>query len=135
MNGHFMSDLDLPTASELARQVQQHLESLRAAGIEWLPAFKASSALTLPGKSTRDSARSESGGVAEGTTSQCEGSIMASTSSNITEKSQFIVEDRGLALHVLASTVAGCTRCAELFATRTQTVFGVGKLEPDLCFI
>ena len=30
---------------------------------------------------------------------------------------------------------AGCTRCKELAATRTQTVFGVGRIDPDLCFI
>jgi DNA polymerase len=36
---------------------------------------------------------------------------------------------------MLTQTVAGCTRCAELVATRTQTVFGVGLLDPPLCFI
>ncbi len=39
------------------------------------------------------------------------------------------------ALEVLAGTVSRCTRCPELAATRTQTVFGVGSMKPDLCFI
>jgi DNA polymerase len=45
------------------------------------------------------------------------------------------VEDRHQALKVLSSTVANCSRCAELAATRTQTVFGVGKIAPEICFI
>jgi uracil-DNA glycosylase family 4 len=44
-------------------------------------------------------------------------------------------EGRTTALSVLAKEVAGCTRCPELAATRTQTVFGVGPLSPDVCFI
>ena len=40
------------------------------------------------------------------------------------------------ALTVLAEQVSGpCMRCKELASTRTQTVFGVGPIDPDLCFI
>src|SRR5438046_564555 len=35
--GKRMSDMPRPTADELTRQARQHLESLRAAGVEWLP--------------------------------------------------------------------------------------------------
>lgn len=42
--------------------------------------------------------------------------------------------DRGTALRVLASEVAGCTRCAELAGTRTTTVFGVGRPDARICF-
>jgi DNA polymerase len=45
------------------------------------------------------------------------------------------VEERGRALKLLCEQVSTCTRCAELASTRTQTVFGVGKIEPELCFI
>src|SRR5437773_718860 len=38
-------------------------------------------------------------------------------------------------LTVLAQNVTQCMRCSELMATRTQTVFGVGKIDPDVCFI
>ncbi len=44
-------------------------------------------------------------------------------------------EKRREALNVLSETVSKCTRCAELASTRTQTVFGVGPFNPDLCFI
>ena len=42
--------------------------------------------------------------------------------------------DREAALAVLRQEVAGCQRCPELAAGRTQTVFGVGPLNPRLCF-
>src|SRR5437773_5163563 len=38
-------------------------------------------------------------------------------------------------LTVLAQNVTQCMRCSELMATRTQTVFGVGKIDPEICFV
>jgi uracil-DNA glycosylase len=38
-------------------------------------------------------------------------------------------------LTVLAQNVTQCTRCPELASTRTQTVFGVGKIDPEICFV
>jgi DNA polymerase len=38
------------------------------------------------------------------------------------------------ALEVIQREVAGCTRCAELAATRTQTVFGIGNPAARICF-
>lgn len=38
-------------------------------------------------------------------------------------------------LAVLQQEVAPCTRCGELAATRTQTVFGVGNPQARLCFM
>jgi len=38
-------------------------------------------------------------------------------------------------LTVLREQVAACTRCGELAAKRTQTVFGVGKERARLCFM
>ena len=45
------------------------------------------------------------------------------------------VEERLRSLAALAERVRPCSRCAELCATRTQTVFGVGRIDPDLCFV
>jgi DNA polymerase len=42
--------------------------------------------------------------------------------------------DRIQALTVLRQQVADCTRCAELAATRAQTVFGVGDPAARICF-
>ncbi len=41
---------------------------------------------------------------------------------------------RVAALQVLQREVAQCTRCSELVQSRTQTVFGVGNVQPRLCF-
>ena len=42
--------------------------------------------------------------------------------------------DRVRVLATLRDEVAACTRCAELAAGRTQTVFGVGPADARLCF-
>jgi DNA polymerase len=44
------------------------------------------------------------------------------------------LDQRSEALQVLSRQVAACTRCSELVAHRTQTVFGVGHPQPRLCF-
>lgn len=43
-------------------------------------------------------------------------------------------DDRDAALTLLQAEVAACQRCPELATGRTQTVFGVGPLNPRLCF-
>jgi DNA polymerase len=45
------------------------------------------------------------------------------------------LEQRCAALDALRQRVAGCTRCSELAASRTQTVFGVGNPQARLCFL
>lgn len=42
--------------------------------------------------------------------------------------------EKPAALKVLEDQVAGCTRCAELAASRTQTVFGVGSANARVVF-
>ncbi len=103
---------------DLAQQLKRRLDSLTAAGVEFLPrsspvpiAFEATSiepeaAFTPPS------------------------SIVVATPVSIS-----ISQDRGRGLAVLANEVAGCKKCPELFATRTQTVFGVGPPNPEICFI
>lgn len=44
-------------------------------------------------------------------------------------------EQRKKELDLLAAEVAKCGLCPELFSTRTQTVFGVGNITPELCFV
>ena len=45
------------------------------------------------------------------------------------------IENRRIALDVLANEVKECHRCPELASTRTQTVFGVGPVGADIMFI
>jgi DNA polymerase len=105
---------------DLGRQVRQHLDSLRAAGVEWLP--------------TRD----------ETPAPPPAGEAMPEPAPVLLQPTLFAAEEaadtgspehRRQELQVLVERVAGCDRCAELAATRTQTVFGVGPLDPEICFI
>jgi uracil-DNA glycosylase len=105
---------------EVKRQLRQHMDSLRAAGIEWLPAYSGD---PLP-SSAPPNEMMESSPIQPALL--FEPPIPAVTES---------VEERGRELRVLAGCVAECRRCPHLAATRTQTVFGVGPIDPELCFI
>ncbi len=43
-------------------------------------------------------------------------------------------DNRRIALQVVRDEVSQCTRCNDLVCSRTQTVFGVGNIQPRLCF-
>jgi DNA polymerase len=44
-------------------------------------------------------------------------------------------EQRRRSLELLQEQVSTCSRCSDLLVSRTQTVFGEGPLDPELCFI
>jgi DNA polymerase len=121
-----MSELSNPTPAQLARMARQHAESLRAAGVEWIPAA------SLP------PVEPDSVGAGAQPTSGSSPSLFAELAEPPATAKQPPVlspEQRRHALQLLAEKVSTCTRCAELAATRTQTVFGVGKIDAELCFI
>jgi DNA polymerase len=123
----------------LKRQASQHVESLRLAGVQWLPA-SAGTLSDLPSPAHADaeveSARSAGGQPAgRGGTGPNAASVPEGELFDALPATEVPVEERRTALSVLAQTVAGCTRCKELAATRTQTVFGVGKPGVELCFV
>ena len=101
--------------ADLTAQVRRHLESLRAAGVDWLPA-----SAPLPERPAETPPVAAKG--------LFETKIVAAPT-------VLTVDQRRLDLQLLAEQVAGCTRCKELAATRTQTVFGVGRIDPEVCFI
>jgi len=111
-----VTDKTIPSAEEIACQARQHLASLRAAGIEWLP--------NEPAPNARVPVEAAPPGVA---------SLFAEVKEPA--PAEMGLEDRRRELTVLAQQVSGCTRCAELASTRTQTVFGVGNPGAELCFI
>ena len=94
------------TPDLIVRQVRQRLDSLRSAGVDFLA--KADPALEPP----RPAAEPEAADL-----------------------SPDLPEYRRSELEVLAQEVAGCVRCKALASTRTQTVFGVGRVDPDVCFV
>lgn len=103
-----MDDRTPPTPADVARQAAQHAASLRAAGVDWVPVGSAAQA-------RQPSLFAEPAPAAAPPAADA--------------------EQRRHSLTLLASEVAACVRCPELASTRTQTVFGVGPLDPDLCFV
>src|SRR5262245_31116317 len=123
-----MSDPNPPTPEELARQAQRHLESLRTAGVEWLPAAHTAPPpvrAAAPGVPTLSLFADPADGPAAG------GPAM--TDEPLSEERA--LEQRRQALVVLADQIETCSRCAELFSSRKQTVFGQGPPGAELCFI
>lgn len=104
-----------------------HLDALRAAGVEFVPARP-----VLP--SRLDPVPVEQPGPA----APGVGPIAAASSlfdEAVAAEVPATPEGRRQALDVLAGEVSGCPRCPELFSTRTQTVFGVGPLSPEVLFL
>lgn len=108
-----MTEPTEPTDADLARQLRQHLDSLRTAGIQWLP---------------RESRTPEAPPSTEATVQP----VLFATAPQTTTGG---VEQRRQELTVLAERVSGCQRCPELVVSRSRTVFGVGPLDPELCFV
>ena len=110
-----MSEPHEPTPLDPARQLRQHLDSLRAAGVHWLPAN-----VPAPDDNTP---------AAEGTTQR---SLFAAAGAPAPESD---AESRRRELTLLAERVSACQRCTELVVSRSRTVYGVGPVDAELCFV
>jgi DNA polymerase len=108
-------------AIDLQRQLKQRIESLRAAGIEFVPR-----GLELPSIAAAANVIPEASRAPIVDTSQ---------DSRPTASDPGDADRRRIELQQLAQVVANCTRCADLSSTRTQTVFGVGPVGAELCFV
>ncbi len=109
-----MSEQEESNPADLARQLRQHLDSLRAAGVHWLPAATAAETAVPPREATTQP-------------------ILFAASGEAAPPGG--IEERRRELTVLAERVSTCQRCAELVVSRSRTVFGVGPLDAELCFI
>jgi DNA polymerase len=107
---------------ELTRMARQHIDSLKAAGVQWVP--------VAPSKSAACGAIEPA---------QAVGAMISAEKSMFDESATERfgdVGERRKSLQLVAQNVSGCSRCAELARTRTQTVFGVGNIDqPEICFI
>jgi DNA polymerase len=111
-----MASSDLPDTGDLVRQARQHIDSLRAAGVEWAPVAAAPVIATeMPPPAPPIASMGLFDTAAKG--------------------AALAPEQRRHALDLLAAEVSRCMRCSELASTRTQTVFGVGRYDAELCFI
>jgi uracil-DNA glycosylase family 4 len=124
-----------PTPGELARQLQQHLQSLGAAGVAWLPTRAPASAAPTEAAPSPEPA-AVAAVSSEASSVETAAPVLQPLLFDVVAAPEGeTLEKRRQELTVLAEQVAACTRCPELAATRTQTVFGVGPLDPDLCFV
>ncbi|MEM9351459.1 MAG: uracil-DNA glycosylase [Planctomycetota bacterium] len=108
------------------RAVRQQLESLAAAGVRDLPRGRA---LPVPQAASQQPAQPPAGAaptVAASAASQQTIEMPSMSDSEVSDAPS---------LEVLRQEVAACTRCDELAAGRTQTVFGVGDSNARLCFL
>ncbi|MCC6417455.1 MAG: uracil-DNA glycosylase [Gemmataceae bacterium] len=117
-----------PSPADPARQARQYLESLQAAGVEWLPAPH-----TAPLPAAPPVPSIPAGGLASGA------SLVTDLTEPVADEGQAgpeqSLEHRRQALDLLAEQVSTCSRCPQLLSTRTQTVFGNGPVGAELCFI
>ncbi len=130
---------------QLSRQVRQHLDSLKAAGVDWLPAGSIPIALqgwsqTQDSKSAKPQAVLGRPAMDQTTETPLKGLFadVGGPDPTMAAKpatSAIPLEQRKQELKLLTEKVSQCTRCAELASTRTQTVFGVGPVGAELCFI
>lgn len=129
-----MSEEPRPKAEDLARQAQQHLASLKAAGVEWLPTAPLRA---QPPAATPEPIRVNTPAVPP-PVDVPPAQPLASLFGEMEVAAPALVlplDQRRHELQVLANRVRTCTRCVELVSTRTQTVFGVGAINPELCFV
>lgn len=114
----------VPDLETVRLQVQAHLRLLQQAGVEWLPKGRGEgSGLRLQAKPMTL--------VPSSPASTPEPPPLTPHSG----ESDLSLTKRRQALQVLAEEVRKCTRCPELAATRTQTVFADGGPGVELCFI
>jgi len=108
------------TPETLRRQVQQHLESLRLAGVEWLPEGQPMELVhSTPPVAAAESLFGEDPSEKPAAVGQ----------------EELTLEARRIELQLLSEKIKGCTRCPELVSTRTQTVFADGNIPVELCCI
>jgi DNA polymerase len=106
-----------PTPFDPAAQLRRHLDAVRALGIDWLPRC---APVDPPPVAPEPAPPSP---------------VEEPTMSEPAVPTAETPDSRRHELTMLAATVSTCERCEALFASRTQTVFGVGPLDPDVGFI
>jgi uracil-DNA glycosylase family 4 len=118
-----------PDPDNLRRQLEAHIQSLRAAGVEWLPLGAPLSMAAQPLVPEDPVSVSVAEDLPLGMPT-----VGARGEPAITEN-EATLDQRRQALAGLAEEVKKCTRCAALASTRTQTVFGQGEPGVELCFV
>ena len=132
------------TDSEASRRhvrvLWQYLESLQGAGVQQMPRPRAQHPATGQlgsGSAAAGSQRARDVPTAPGTAKAGEHAVLDTAKLTAAPQPPPVSDGRRtkqLQLETLCQKVRACTRCPELVANRTQTVFGVGNPNARLCF-
>lgn len=115
---------------DVSEVVRQHLEAWRSAGIDWVPLPPAAP------PSQKRSGPEPSHNVPAPATPAPAAPAPALFSPVAAAATPLPSAERQRLLQVLnQGQVRGCTKCAALARCRTQTVFGVGSVDCELCFV
>lgn len=113
-------------SAQFARMVQQHIEALRQSGVVAVPRAVG----------MNRAAQAEPAAAAPQPQPAAVPDLFTPPPSPRMELNQLATSAKRHALDVLnTAQIRGCTRCSELARTRTQTVFGVGNIDAELCFV
>lgn len=104
----------------LRRQVGALLDSLKAAGVDWTPRGPRLDRRAIQAAAAARHANSPSQPIAE---------TLGEPDMPAPQKA------RRQQLDLLSTEIKSCVRCTGLCSTRTQTVFGAGPFDPDVCFL
>lgn len=134
--------MTLPVPADWRSQLQAHLQSLRAAGVEWLPlgpplnfAPPPKPALVTPEQPTPDQTKLLPPPAPPLPVSPPSTLPLTIAEPNMSDVAELSLDQRRQELAQLAAKVAECRRCDALASTRTQTVFGQGEPGVELCFV
>ncbi|MFN4258180.1 MAG: uracil-DNA glycosylase family protein [Gemmataceae bacterium] len=125
---------------DLSRQVWQHIQSLQAAGVDWLPVGAPLVVAAAVHATSQESARSHEAAEPQrarppAATDNDRPRQLFDEAPEPSTAPTLSWEEKRVALQVLSEEVAQCTRCAELVVSRSRTVFGVGDPNAELCFV
>ena len=121
--------------TRLVKAVAQRLESLHRAGVTHVCRPKSAAGSTAAAKTTQASAAAPTLPAPSVPVPRRVDAAPVPARAPAAALGAAGGDDREAALAVIAAEVARCTRCAELAASRTQTVFGVGNPRPRLVFM
>jgi uracil-DNA glycosylase family 4 len=132
----------LQAFAELSQTIIERLECLERAGVTHLPKSRggatlsaSSAAATGDRPTTGESPASSAVWPTPSPESRVPSPLPSALFDATEQRPTVSAAERPVLLDIIRTEVAGCTRCAELAAGRTQTVFGVGNPSARLMFV
>lgn len=123
-------------ADELIRISKAHLQSLRQAGIDWLPAPSPTARQRrIEPAPPPKAAVAPPAPLAAAPVISVPPTLFAEPELTAAPQNQASLEERRVALQTLKQEVTKCMKCAGLASTRTQIVFADGEPGVELCFV